>query len=158
MYYELNMVLGNLTLVLGIIAWAIAQILKGVVHYAQFRKFDVRIIVGGGGMPSSHSAFVCACSTTIGKISGFNSIAFTISASLAIIVMYDASHVRHAAGEQAKILNYMIQHWKEIPLELKAQELKELLGHTNLQVLLGALVGITVGLLGTYLAQLSLMG
>ena len=155
--YELNIVLGNLTLALGVISWALAQMLKGVVHYVKFRKFDVRIIVGGGGMPSSHSAFVCACATTIGKISGFNSIAFTISASLAMIVMYDASHVRHAAGEQAKILNYMIQHWNEMPLELKAKELKELLGHTNLQVLFGALLGVVVGLVGTHLAQLSVM-
>jgi len=156
--YELNTVLGNLTLALGIVSWALAQLLKGVVHYVQFRKFDVRIIVGGGGMPSSHSAFVCACATTIGKISGFSSIAFTISASLAMIVMYDASHVRHAAGEQAKILNYMIQHWNEMPLELKAKELKELLGHTNLQVLFGALLGIAVSLVGTYLARLHVMG
>ena len=105
---------GNLILNLSILAWALAQILKFVVTLVTKRKLDFRHILSSGGMPSSHSAFVCACASSMGYIYGWASPVFTISAVVAIVVMYDASNVRRAAGEQAKILNYMMEHWSEM--------------------------------------------
>ena len=139
---------GNLILNLAIAAWAVAQILKVVVVLVQNRKLDWRLILSGGGMPSSHSAFVCACAAATGNLYGWSSPLFAISAVLAIVVMYDAANVRHAAGEQAKILNYIMEHWNQLRPEIFGKELKELLGHTPLQVFFGALLGIAVGLAG----------
>ena len=84
---------------------------------------------------------------------GFSSPLFAIAAVIAIVVMYDAANVRKAAGEQAKILNYMMDHWSEMKPELFGKELKELLGHTPMQVIMGALLGVAIGLLGTFLIR-----
>ena len=105
---------GNLILNLSILAWAIAQVLKFVVTLISQGKLDWRHILSSGGMPSSHSAFVCACAAAMGYMYGWASPVFTISAVVAIVVMYDAANVRKAAGEQAKILNYIMQHWTEM--------------------------------------------
>ena len=144
-----NYHLGNLILVLSAAAWAIAQVLKVVVVLIQKRRLDFRQILSSGGMPSSHSAFVCACASTTGSLYGWSSALFALSAVLAIVVMYDAANVRKAAGEQAKILNYMMEHWMEMKPELFGKELKELLGHTPFQVFAGAVLGIAVGLIGS---------
>mgnify|MGYP005776514345 FL=1 len=82
---------------------------------------------------------------------GWSSALFAIAAVLAIVVMYDASHVRKAAGEQAKILNYMMEHWTEMKPELFGKELKELLGHTPIQVFAGAVLGVAIGFCGSWL-------
>lgn len=140
---------GNLILNLAIAAWAAAQILKVVVVLAQKRKLDWHFILSGGGMPSSHSAFVCACAAATGNLYGWSTALFAVSAVLAIVVMYDAANVRHAAGEQAKILNYIMEHWTQMRPEIFGRELKELLGHTPLQVFFGALLGIAIGLAGS---------
>ena len=146
MTYNLpNAHLGNLILVLSGSAWAIAQILKVIVVLIQKHKLDWRYVVSSGGMPSSHSAFVCACASATGQLYGFSSPLFALAAVLAIVVMYDASNVRRAAGEQAKILNYMMDHWMEMPPALFGKELKELLGHTPVQVFAGAILGIAIG-------------
>ncbi len=145
-----NFLTGNLILNLAILAWAIAQVLKVIVVLIKQKKLDWRFILSGGGMPSSHSAFVCACAASTGWICGWQSPIFAIAAVFAAVVMYDAANVRHAAGEQAKILNYMMEHWTEMRPELFGKQLKELLGHTPLQVFFGALLGIAVGLLGAY--------
>lgn len=153
---ELNLAnyhLGNLILILSALAWAIAQVLKVFLQLISRRKLDWRRIWASGGMPSSHSAFVCACAASCGCLYGFSSPFFAISAVLAIVVMYDAANVRKAAGEQAKILNYMMDHWSEMKPALFGKELKELLGHTPLQVLMGGLLGVAVGLLGTVIAR-----
>ncbi len=102
-------------------------------------------------MPSSHSAFVCACAASMGYMYGWTSPYFTISAVLAIVVMYDAANVRKAAGEQAKILNYIMENWTEMKPAIFGKELKEFLGHTPFQVLMGGLLGLATGLLGTWL-------
>lgn len=94
---------GNLILNLSILAWAIAQVLKFVITLISQGKLDWRHILSSGGMPSSHSAFVCACAAAMGYMYGWASPVFTISAVVAIVVMYDAANVRKAAGEQAKI-------------------------------------------------------
>ena len=101
----LNGHLGNLILALAVVAWAIAQVLKVVVVLIQNHRLDFRRITGSGGMPSSHSAFVCACASATGNLYGWSSPIFALAAVLAIVVMYDAANVRKAAGEQAKILN-----------------------------------------------------
>jgi acid phosphatase family membrane protein YuiD len=141
-----NLLTGNLILNLSIFAWLLAQALKVVVVLIQKRRLDFRYILSGGGMPSSHSAFVCACATSVGRMYGWSSPMFAITTVMAVVVMYDASNVRRAAGEQAKILNYMMEHWTEMPPEIFGKELKELLGHTPVQVFMGALLGIAIGL------------
>lgn len=148
-----NYHLGNLILVLAVSAWAIAQILKVIVVLIQKRRLDFRNILSSGGMPSSHSAFVCACASATGSLYGWSSALFAIAAVLAIVVMYDAANVRKAAGEQAKILNYMMDHWMEMKPEIFGRELKELLGHTPFQVFAGAVLGIVVGLIGAMLCH-----
>lgn len=147
MLYNLpNVHLGNLILVLAGVAWAAAQVLKAVVVLIQKRRLDWRVILSSGGMPSSHSAFVCACASATGQLYGYSSPLFAIAAVLAIVVMYDASNVRRAAGEQAKILNYIMEHWMEMRPANMTKELKELLGHTPIQVFAGGILGILIGL------------
>lgn len=142
---------GNLILNLAILAWAAAQIIKVIVVLIQKRRLDWRHILSSGGMPSSHSAFVCACAAAVGYMYGWTSPIFAVAAVVAIVVMYDASNVRRAAGEQAKILNYMMEHWTEMKPALFGKELKELLGHTPFQVLMGGLLGVLIGWGGAWL-------
>ena len=140
----------NVVLCLSVAAWAIAQIIKFVIVLITKHKLDWRHILSSGGMPSSHSAFVCACAAAMGYLYGWTSPFFTISAVVAIVVMYDAANVRKAAGEQAKILNYIMDHWADMKPAIFGKELKELLGHTPFQVLMGGLLGIVVGLAGAW--------
>lgn len=149
-----NYHLGNLILILAAVAWALAQILKVIVVLLTKRRLDWRYIWASGGMPSSHSAFVCACAASTGSLYGFSSPLFAVSTVLAIVVMYDAANVRKAAGEQAKILNYIMDHWNEMKPELFGKELKELLGHTPLQVIAGALLGVLIGLVGVLIFRM----
>ena len=142
----------NLVLLLSIVAWAVAQILKVVVLLVWKRKLDMHYILSGGGMPSSHSATVCACAASTGMAAGFGSVAFAVAAVMAFVVMYDAANVRKETGEQAKILNYMMEHWNEMKPDLFGKELKELIGHTPIQVFAGALLGILIGVAGYYIA------
>ena len=142
---------GNLILNLSILAWAIAQVLKFVITLISQGKLDWRHILSSGGMPSSHSAFVCACAAAMGYMYGWASPVFTISAVVAIVVMYDAFNVRWSTGEQAKALNQLLGSLEDLPPDLKGRRLKEALGHTPFQVLMGGLLGISVGLLGAWL-------
>ena len=142
----------NLILNLSILSWAIAQILKGVIILIKEHRFDLERMLGGGGMPSSHSSFVCTCATAVGRMYGWGSPLFAIAAVMAIVVMYDAFNVRKAAGEQAKVLNYIIQNWDEMTPENFGKGLKELLGHTFPQVVAGAILGIVIGLIGSEIA------
>ena len=97
-----NFLTGNLILNLSILAWALAQVLKFVITLVTKHKLDWRHILSSGGMPSSHSAFVCACAAAMGYMYGWASPAFTVAAVLAIVVMYDASNVRRAAGSRPR--------------------------------------------------------
>lgn len=139
-------------LIMSVAAWALAQVLKLLVSMAVYRKFDIKYLTTGGGMPSSHSALVCACATGTGFAAGVNSAVFAATVVVAFIVMYDAANVRKETGEQAKILNYIMQNWKEVKPDLFAEELKELIGHTPLQVAMGAILGIAAGLVGSLIA------
>ena len=142
---------GNLTLDLAIFAWFIAQLLKTLINLVVNRSLDLKRMVGSGNMPSSHSAFICAATASIGQICGWRDPLFSLSAAVALVVMYDACNVRRAAGEQAKVLNQMIEEWIDISEKnspfLQNMHLKEMVGHTPLQVMAGMVVGIVVGCL-----------
>lgn len=131
----------------AIIGWFAAQVLKVVFVLLKDRKFDIRRFVGSGGMPSSHSAFVIALTTAVGYETGVNSPAFAICIVLSFIVMYDASGVRRATGQQAEILNKIVENFGNENLEVTGKRLKELVGHTPVEVFAGAIVGIIVGVL-----------
>ena len=143
----------NPVLLLSICGWAAAQILKVVVVFICEKRLDLRYMMRSGGMPSSHSAMVCACASSTAMIAGLDSIAFAIAAVFAFIVMYDAANVRKETGEQAKILNYMMEHWNEMKPEMFSKELKELIGHTPLQVFCGALLGMFIGVVGSLIVK-----
>ena len=124
-----------------------AQLIKCIVFLIIKRKLDVRLFTTTGGMPSSHSAGVMGLSTAVGLIRGFNSIEFAIAIGYACIVMYDAAGVRRAAGKQAACLNKIIMDIYKQDLVEAGGKLKELLGHTPMQVFVGALYGIIYAIL-----------
>lgn len=140
--YNFQAILQNIPLWAAIIAWAAAQGIKIILTLIVDKKFDASRIVGTGGMPSSHSSFTMALSFSIGKYYGFDSPLFAIALIFSFVTMYDAQGIRRAAGKQAEILNMLILEHK-IP---DVGELKELLGHTPLEVAAGALLGIVIGL------------
>ena len=120
----------------------VTQLLKGIMHFIVKRNFDLRVFTTTGGMPSSHSAGVVGLSTAVGLIRGFDSIEFAIAIGYAFIVMYDAAGVRRAAGKQAACLNKIIMDVYKQDLAEAGGKLKELLGHTPLQVFVGAVFGV----------------
>lgn len=139
----------NKILISSITGWFVAQVLKTIIHLILSREFSPERLVGSGGMPSSHSATVCALATATYMEYGIGGHEFALAAILAIIVMYDARGVRWEAGKQAKILNEMISIFTNMGNSLKTPEekLKEFVGHTPLQVLMGALLGIFISIL-----------
>lgn len=136
-------ILYNLPLRAALLSWAIAQGAKIILTFITEKRFDATRLVGTGGMPSSHSSLVMALSFSVGKYNGFQSPIFAIALIFSFVVMYDAAGIRRAAGKQAEILNYLITQHK-VP---NMDKLKELLGHTPLEVFVGGLLGITMGLL-----------
>lgn len=126
----------------GITAVIIAQVLKFFVHLIWKRKVDLRLFTTTGGMPSSHAAGVMGLSTTVGLICGFSSVEFAMAFGYALVVMYDAAGVRRAAGKQAACLNKIIMDIYKQELKEAGGRLKELLGHTPMQVLMGAILGV----------------
>lgn len=133
--------------VTAIICWFAAQVIKVITVLVVDRRIDFGRFVGSGGMPSSHSAFVTGLATSVGLSSGFASEVFSIAAVLALVVMYDAAGVRRAAGEQAKILNQLVEEWGKQNYKNTEVRLKEQLGHTPLQVTAGAILGIAIAML-----------
>lgn len=139
-------VLSNDILIATILAWMIAQGIKIGIGVFRERRFDFRWLLGTGGMPSAHAAGVAALATAIGINYGFDSGLFALGVTFAVVIMFDAQGVRRAAGKQASILNKLISTH---PANLKVQEkrLIELLGHTPVEVLAGAAVGIFVAII-----------
>lgn len=129
--------------------WMLAQILKTLIHMLFTKKFAADRLIGSGGMPSSHSATVCALATASCIKFGASSFEFAISLILALIVMYDAMGVRRETGIQAKLLNEIMDIFAEMGREelTPDEKLKEFVGHTPLQVLAGALLGILIAIL-----------
>ena len=143
-----NTFLDNRVLIASFLAWAIAQISKTIYELVRERKLVISRLVSSGGMPSSHSALVTGLATATGRVTGTNSALFAVTVVLASIVMYDAAGVRRAVSIQARILNQMIDEaFQGHPMAEK--RLRELIGHTPVQVLVGGLLGIGVGLLIT---------
>lgn len=136
---------GGQILLLSCLSWFLAQLTKGLLQLITEGTFSLRRCLASGGMPSSHSALVTCCAVTTGHQYGFGSGLFAISAVMATVVMYDACNVRRQSGEQAKAINLILRNWQDITPELLNLQVKELLGHTPLQVLFGALLGLAVG-------------
>lgn len=141
-----NQIIHNKCLMVPIILWCIVQILKFFIELIRNKKVDLKRLVGAGGMPSSHSAIVCSLASCIGKEYGFDSGLFAISLIFAFVVMYDACGVRRAAGKQASILNKILDTPGMSTVEVQ-EKLIEALGHTPVQVFVGAFIGFVVGVL-----------
>lgn len=138
-----NAVFSNQIFISTFVAWLIAQLLKGIFVIVYEKRVDFSRFVGAGGMPSSHAATVMSLSTAIGLAQGFDSALYAFALVMAIVVMTDATGVRQATSRQARILNEitdLIEHHRKVPRE----KLQELLGHTRLEVLAGAILGIGV--------------
>lgn len=129
----------------ALLAWFLAQLIKVLLDIFLLRKFDVKRFVSSGGMPSSHSALVVACTTAIGKLYGIGDAAFALSAVFSAVVMYDACNVRRSAGDTVILVNQILAHIEKLTAEDFAEDLKVVMGHTPLQVLIGALLGFAVG-------------
>lgn len=133
----------NKVFIITLYAWIIAQTIKVVIGVIRQRKFDFRWLIGTGGMPSSHAAGAACLATILGLEYGFDSAYFALAASFAIVVMFDAQGVRRSTGRQARILNKITDdiYWQGRTSEGR---LRELIGHTPIEVLAGALLGIAV--------------
>ena len=136
----LQQLISNSVLITALIGWFAAQGLKMILVWDK-KKFDFKRIIGSGGMPSSHSSFVMALTMSIGFTQGFDSGAFAISAVMSFVVMYDA------AGEQAAILNKLVESVMNADFSKTEKRLKELLGHTPIEVFAGAILGVIIAII-----------
>lgn len=141
--------LDNRVLIAAFLAWAIAQVSKTILELFKQRKLALSRLVSSGGMPSSHSALVTGLATAVARKVGIASPEFAIAVVLASIVMYDAAGVRRAVSIQARILNQMIEEAFQGSPMAAEKRLRELIGHTPVQVFVGGLLGIAIGLLCT---------
>ena len=135
----------NRYLYIPLILWFCIQTFKVIYELIKTKKFNFKRILGAGGMPSSHSAVVVGLATLIGKYEGINTPIFAIALIFSFVVMYDAAGVRRAAGKQAKLLNRIIETPGLTNVQVQ-EKLVEVLGHTPIQVFVGAFLGIIVGL------------
>ena len=145
-----NEFLSNKPFINALIAWLIAQIIKFLLYLIMNKEIRLERVFGDGGMPSGHSATVTALAITSMIIYGVGSFEFAVSAILAIIVMHDASGVRLETGKHAKAINEifeMLQSFDEDSDEIKMEKLRELVGHTKLQVFCGMLLGAAVAVI-----------
>lgn len=153
----------NVAVLVSMLSWALAQLIKAVIYAIKYKTFKLERLFGSGGMPSSHSSTVCALVITIYRMEGINSAVFGLAMMFAIVTMYDATGVRRAAGIHAKQINRLRHIVDELDEEVldkieekvdedenydpeDTKELKEFLGHTPLEVIFGALLGIIIGM------------
>lgn len=141
--------INNKIFMVAAISWFAAQVIKTIIHLILSKKFVLERMVGSGGMPSSHSSTVSALATATCMEFGAGSFEFAIAVILAIVVMHDARGVRRETGIQAQLLNDMLKLFEDMGRkELSAHEkLKEFVGHTPLQVIIGAFLGILIAIL-----------
>jgi len=139
-----NEILHNKFIYIPLILWFLIQLFKVITDLIVNKRLNVKRILGAGGMPSSHSAVVCSLATLVGKEYGFDSGIFAIATIMAFVVMYDAAGVRRAAGKQARMLNKILETPGMTTLEVQ-EKLVEVLGHTPIQVFVGAIIGIIAG-------------
>ena len=141
----------NEILTVSLLSWFVAQVLKTIINFVLLGRLQLERMWGDGGMPSAHSATVTAMVIATARSEGIHSAIFAVAAVVAIITMHDAMGVRHETGEQAKVLNQMIAQWIDVSEKnapfLQNMHLKEMVGHTPLQVVAGVLLGSLVGFL-----------
>lgn len=142
---DISKLFGNQVLTVTFFGWFIAQLLKVIFTLISTRSLDLLRFVGSGGMPSSHSSLVTSMTTAIGMTEGFSSAIFALAFGLSCIIMYDAAGVRYAVGEQAKLLNQIINDIQEH--KFREDKLKELIGHTPKEVIAGGILGVAVAFL-----------
>ena len=147
-------IINNGALVVPTMSWLVAQVLKAIIDAAVNKSFSVSRLFGDGGMPSGHSATVMSLATVVGIQNGFGSPIFAVAMIFAIVVMHDALGVRRETGKQAKVILSMLdvinEYFSEKDNAIKNEKLKVLVGHTPLQVVLGALLGVVIALLYVY--------
>lgn len=142
MLYE---IITNEVLLIAVSAWLVAQLAKTLVALLQGNGWNLRYLFSSGGMPSAHSAVVTALAASVGMIQGFGSAVFSIAVILALIVMYDAAGVRQAVSQQSIVLNRIIRELRlKPPMTRLEADLRELIGHTPFQVIVGAALGIAI--------------
>jgi acid phosphatase family membrane protein YuiD len=129
-----------------LVAWTIAQAAKVIIYSIREHRLNLRVLAVTGGMPSSHSAIVMGMTTAVGKYAGINSPQFAIALIFSFVVMYDAAGLRRAAGRQAAILNRLVEDLVNMR-GVQEAKLRELLGHTPVEVLAGAILGVAAGLI-----------
>ena len=130
----------------ALLAWAIAQVTKVALSSLIHRRLNLRVLAEMGGMPSSHAAIVMGLTSAVGRVNGVGSAVFAIALIFSVVVMYDAQGVRRAAGRQAAVLNRLVEDMVAMR-GIQEDRLRELLGHTPFEVLVGAALGVAVGLL-----------
>ena len=140
---HIRAILSNEILLSAIAAWALAQFLKVVIELWRVKRLHLGLMFSTGGMPSSHTSFMVAMAVAVGLREGFGSTMFAIAAAISMVVMSDAAGVRRAAGKQAKVINSLVANIENTGIVLD-EKLKELLGHTPIEVACGALLGIIV--------------
>lgn len=140
-----NQIFHNQILMTAIVSWALAQLIKIIIELIRTHRINWQLIFATGGMPSSHSSLVVALATATGLRQGFDSSLFAIATVLTFVVLYDAQGIRRQAGNQARIINRMLQNVENAGIKVD-KNLKELLGHTPIQVMGGTILGIIVAL------------
>ena len=137
--------LANKVLIITLIVWIVAQSIKVFLGVIQEKRFNFKWFIGTGGMPSSHAAGATALAVTSGLHLGFDSVAFALAAVFALVTMFDAQGVRRSTGQQAQILNKILEdiYWRG---KVEAEQLKELIGHTPTQVFAGSLLGFIIAI------------
>ncbi len=136
----------NKVLMTSLCSWVVAQTTKVMLGVIRERRFNFKWFVGTGGMPSSHVSGMMSLATSVGFVCGFESYQFAIAFVLALIVMFDAQGVRRSSGRQAIILNKILEdiHWKK---KIEEKRVKEFLGHTPIEVLAGAVIGVLIAII-----------
>lgn len=147
---ELAAFFSNKILWISVGGWFTAQVVKAMLYALMNKRFSFERLVGDGGMPSCHSATVCALVTSMGLEVGFDSPLFALAMVFAIVVMHDAMGVRYQTGQQARAINDMLDELRFLTKKdiTPEEKLQELVGHTLAQVLCGAILGILVGFVG----------
>ena len=142
-------IITNKILIVGIVSWFLAQVFKCISNLILTKKFSIERLFGDGGMPSGHSATVVSVAVATGLYEGFDTAVFAVAMIVAIVVMHDAMNVRYQAGKQAELLNAMADMFERITGAYLPNEekLKELLGHTPLQVAAGCILGIATAII-----------
>ena len=136
-------IIENMVVWTAVVAWALAQFLKVAIEVLKAGRFRPSLMLSTGGMPSSHTSFMIAMATAVGLREGFDSTIFAVAAAISMVVMSDAAGVRRAAGRQAKVINTLVENIENTGIILD-KKLKELLGHTPVEVACGAVLGIAV--------------